>query len=197
MRIESVFCPANPGHRRGGRRLTNLTVKVPRRPNTDVVWTWYSECLVNERALAVFKRAKLTGFKTRSVTIVNPGSAQNAYRELVVTGFAGMAGPKSGIRLKYHCEACGHKVYKAWKNPSDLIDEKTYDGGDFFTIWPLPVYIFVTERAKAAMEKNDITGVAFIPLESLPSASDGTLTPGPPSHWLTPENARKMEQAGY
>src|ERR1035438_1228949 len=106
---QKMFCPTLPGHRRAGKRLSNLDVIIPCDSVPDVIFTWMSECLVHDRVLQVFQDERFTGFSTRPAKARLKGSgATLSVRELLVTGWGGVAPEASGIREVERCVACGH-----------------------------------------------------------------------------------------
>ncbi len=98
---EINHCPDHANHQRGGRRLKDLSVVLPDSQVQDFVWTWYSECLIQDHTLEMLRSNGLTGFDVRPVKARFSTSAHQPPRlwELVLTGWAGLAGRKSGIQL--------------------------------------------------------------------------------------------------
>ena len=95
MDLESVTCPAHVEHQRGGKRLTDLTIALRGRGKVqDFVWTWQSECLLQDHVLRLFQAAALTGFEIKPVMSKfkswRPDEPPTLW-ELVVTGWAGVA----------------------------------------------------------------------------------------------------------
>src|SRR5262245_17981701 len=153
-----------------------------------------SECLVRERVLDVFREEKVTGFSTR------PAKGRSAktglpigLAELLVTGWGGIAPEACGIREVERCQSCGHLRYSGLEEPRDLIDIKKWDGSDFFMIWPLPRYRFVTSRVAEICRKHSITNVALernFPIPSgriIPGYSPGRL-----SYYFSSERAHAL-----
>jgi len=163
IETETVICPLKDGHRRGGRRLTNLTVALPGRRVEDIVWTWYSECLLTDRVLELFKSSGFTGFEVKPAKARYKRAKEEPPRlwELVVNGSAGVASPESGIKLMEHCPACNLSYYSSCTNPGKLIDVAQWDGTDLFTVWPLGNYIFVTQRAAQMIHHTGLTGAVL------------------------------------
>lgn len=191
--LEGIFCPANPGHQRGGKRLVDLSVVLPGKHMQDFVWTWYSECLVQDRVLHSFGEQGFTGFEVKPVKVRFKKKTDHPppkLWELVVTGWGGVAPPASGIKMTYRCKACGYTRYSGLSHPEKLIDEKQWDGSDFFIVWPLPRYIFVTDRVAQAIMKKGFTGVHFIASGDLPP-TDG-YTPGRLSYFMPEERAHQL-----
>lgn len=185
MELEQIICPINKGHRRGGKRLTDLSVTLPSEIVKDFMWTWQNECSLQDHVLGLFHTSGLSGFE------VKPAKAKFRYAvnrkppriwELIVTGWAGMASPESGIRLVERCDKCGHIRYFGCTDPSKIIDLSQWDGNDFFIVWPLPKLIFVTDRLVRVIQDNHLTGANLI----LPDTLDlsGEFSPGHLSYWM-------------
>ncbi|MBC7352010.1 MAG: hypothetical protein H5U08_06600 [Thermogutta sp.] len=197
MHYEStVICPLHEGHQRPGKRQPNLSIVLPGKTVDDVddfVWTWYSECLVQDHVLELFRRAGLTGYEVKPVTAKFKQSTEPPPRlwELVVTGWARMAPPESGIRLVKKCDACGLLKYSGCDNPERLIDPSQWDGSDFFIVWPLPKFIFVTDRVAKLIRENRLTGVVLKDPTKLKFVSDG-FSPGRLSRWMPEARAREL-----
>lgn len=212
--LEGITCPVTRSHMRPGKRTPDLGVILTSTDLTDLIWTWHSECLIQDHVLRLFREEGLTGFEVRPVRVgvkrrapvpepddVNPGltPAEAAWIhlpvlwEVVVTGWAGVAPPESGVKLSQNrsCPVCGYLVYRGADDPSLLIDESQWDGSDFFIVWPYPGFVFVTDRAAEVIRKHKLTGVRLIPPEDL-DLSGGTITPGRLSYWMPEERAKKL-----
>lgn len=171
FRRETIRCPVYPGHQRAGKRIGNLVIEMPARKLGDFVWTWYSDCLITDRALSLFEEKGFTGFKVNQVG-VNPETERGEKLapppivwELVVTGRGGDADPKSGIRRIYVCPHCGLTRYSSFRN-GIIVDESAWDGSDFFTITGYQ-FIIVTERVKQLVARHSFTNCALIPTQDL------------------------------
>jgi len=200
----TIFCPVNKGHQRAGERMNQLIIALPSSRIGDFVWTWYSECIITDRVVNLFKEAGFTGYVLKPVIVAKiykyykekdigmengkPVGITRIIRdrkpkpisplwELVVTGKGGDAHPKSCIRLKYECAACGAKEYTDFKKGL-FIDEAQWDGSDFFTVWPLPKFIIVTERVKNFILEYKLSNCKLTPTEDLIGDGEkGTLAP--------------------
>lgn len=203
VQLEQILCQENPNHRRGGKRTTNLSVVLPKRQTFGVMWTWGSECLIQQRTLDAFQQQGFSGFQVKPVKarFKRAVSAEPPrFWELAVTGWAGLAAPESGIRLDEaeSCLSCGSLKYTRATDYSRLIDEKNWDGSDFFIVWPLPKFIFVTDRVRDFVQKNDIRFTQFARPEDLQpkTAVDQRLhfgfSPGRLSHWMPEERAHQL-----
>ena len=192
----TVICPINDGHQRAGKRMAILSIALPRYPIQDFVWTWGSTCLLRDSALEVFKNNGFTGFEVKRVKakFKRPNGEPPRLWELVVTGWAGVAPPESGIRLVESCAACGDLEYSAWTSPDMLINSSQWDGSDFFMVWPLPVHIFVTERVTQVIRDNKFSGGVLKPSRDLvfPTCVIPSLSPGRLSYWMPEERAHEL-----
>jgi hypothetical protein len=175
--METIRCPVHPEHQRAGKRIGNLVVVLPSEKVGDFVWTWYSDCLITEKVLNLFREAGITGFTVKPVEIkpkTEKGHLLTKSRvlwELVVTGKGGDADPRSGIRLVYTCPHCGMIRYSSFQD-GIIVDEQTWDGSDFFTVTGYPKFILVTERAKDLIVEHGLTNCALIRSQDLAWGSD-------------------------
>ena len=193
---EPIICPANPDHRGAGQRRSNLSLNLPSQSFKDIIWTWMSECLITDRVLELFAQQKFTGFETRPARAKLAKSSQSVrLHEIVITGWGGMAPPSSGIRLIENCESCGHKVYSIYNNPSLIFDQSKWDGSDLFMVWPLPRYIFVSDRVRRSIDAAGFMGAKFYKLSDLKTGLSDTLTPGRLSDWMPAERAKELGES--
>lgn len=216
MGFEQIVCAADPDHRYSGKRLTDLSVLLTSKRVKDFLWTWFSECLIQDHVLRLFQDEGLTGFEVRPVQArmkvkarrrdpceVNPGlSASEAAEveipklwELVVIGWGGVAPEESGIRSTEARDAGGHRLYTFFDDPSRIIDENQWDGSDFFMVWPMPKYIFVTDRVAKLIRKHKLTGARLQAPETLngvPRMPGAGFGPGRLSHWMPEARAREL-----
>jgi hypothetical protein len=191
----TVSCSVNDGHQRAGKRLPQLSVDLPQTVR-DFVWTWHSDCLIQDSVLELFKDNAFTGLDVKPVKAKfrRGGGDPPRLWELVATGWGGMAPCESGIRLIERCAACGLHVYSAWNNPENLIDYSQWDGSDFFIVWPLPGFTFVTERVARVIRDNKLSGIALKRSSDLVFSPHviPKLSPGRLSDWMRPQRARKL-----
>ena len=173
VELEKIVCPDYPGHQRPGERLTGLSIILPSPTIGDFAWTWYSDCLITDHVLHLFRQAGLSGFKTRPAEIekvkrLGKECAASIPRlwELVITGKGADARPESGIQVVYRCEACGMVRYSSYQN-GILVNEEQWDGSDFFTVNGYPKFILVTERVKDLIITHQLTNCMLIPAEAL------------------------------
>lgn len=118
-------------------------------------------------------------------------SYEDAFRELVVTGWGRLASHASAVRLVESCPACGLLVYSGVERWEELFDGREWDGSDLFMIWPLPRFIIATRRAASLIEMAKFSGVHVMPRAKMTSASEG-LGPGRVSYWLDEHRLNKL-----
>ena len=128
--------------------VVNLEVKHQKRDEL-LIWTrppW--PCVViHESLLEKMQTAGFSGYALRPATVrFRDGFLSREYKRLLVTGWGGIARPESGIRLMDECPACLCKSYSSFSDSSQLVDKNQWTGEDFFVVWPLPYFIFVTNR---------------------------------------------------
>ena len=195
IEYQMINCSMFPGHRRDGRRVSDLSIVIPCDPPPDVIFTWMSECIVQERALRIFKEAGLTGFATRPANARLKSNGKSvAVRELLVTGWGGIAPADSGVKEVGRCAYCGHLRYSELEEPRDLVSAKNWDGSDFFMIWPLPRFRFVTARVGEVCKESGLTGVLLERNFPAPQISSG-FSPGRLSYYMPPERAHALGDA--
>jgi hypothetical protein len=189
--------PWIPTHRVPG---VPMPVLLTARKVNDFVWTWYSQCLIQDRVLRMFRDQGFTGYA------VHPVSArwkrtprQNAEEiptlwELVPTGWGGMAPEESGVRRIEDPRGQGRIVYSPFTDSSMLIDRARWDGSDFFIVYPIASYTFVTDRVAAFIRRERLTGADLQPSEGLawPWGADEPCIPGPLSLYLPEPRAREI-----
>jgi hypothetical protein len=199
--MTTVTCPLSRGHQRASGRLNDLTIILPSIKIGDFSWTVFSECIVTDRVAKLFRQEALTGYRLSPVHVSgirakgsNVGQVPQLW-ELQLNGWAGIAGPESGIVLRSACEGCGHLVYSTYTDASQLIDPKNWDGSDFFMVWPLPRYVFVTERVRDVVLGEGLSGSELIPVQELESPRTrniDSLSPGRLRDWMPEGRARQL-----
>jgi hypothetical protein len=157
-----------------GEPRLDLTIILPSRNIGDFVWTWYSDCIVTDRVLSLFRREGFTGFETRPVKIQKIRGLEKKRKEdavvpqlweLLIVGKGGEAAPESGIyRLRPRKD--GTWEYSSFRN-GIIVDDAGWDGSDFFTINGYHRHILVSERVKEFIIANQFTNCAIIPADKL------------------------------
>jgi len=145
---EISVCPtADFLHYDGHRLKSNLTVKVSHnRKNELLIWVWVRGCLIHEKLIAELHAMGATGYRLKPGSVrFRDGSVSNEYRELVVTGWGGVASPESGLKPVERCLDCHYVRYGFLPQPEKLMDWSQWTGEDFFVIWPIGT-MFITGR---------------------------------------------------
>jgi hypothetical protein len=162
-----------PGSADGVYHAKDLALVIGGRNLYDCMWA--GEIILQDRVVDLLESEKLTGWILRPVSAVykTPGRDKPPrFREMVVTGWGGAAPPESGIEavpdVIYGFEEPYRRQYSPFKDPTKLIDVKNWDGSDFFRVWPVMHYLFVTQRLVDAFHAAKITGMKFTPIEYLP-----------------------------
>jgi hypothetical protein len=172
VELEQITCPLREGHQRPGRRTGSLRVVLPSARVDDLVSTWYSEWLVQSQVLERLRERGFTGFQALAVGVGGirskrgetlPISEQEPQLwELSVTGWGGEAPAESGIQMTYYCEGCGHTRYSDCAHPEHLVDVDQWDRSDFFTVWPLPKFVLVTDRVADLIREEGYSGCQLV-----------------------------------
>lgn len=197
VETKKVSCPLDPGHRGGGKRLSDLSVVLPRGTVQDFTWTWLSDCLIQDHVVNLFRQEGFTGFEVKPVKArFKYGEAEPpTLWELVRTGWAGLARPECGINRTYFCVGCKHVKYSGLEHPELLIDEAQWDGSDFFMVWPLPLFVFVSQRVADCIRDHRLTGVVLKEVQGLTEVGESGFTPGRLSYWMPEARARELGEA--
>jgi hypothetical protein len=157
------------------------------------MFTEFHEYLMTSRARDQFITRGITGIDfvpTNSVSRLTGKSLE--VWEATVLGWGGQAAPESGVRMQEECAACHHRHYSSITNPERLIQLDQWDGSDVFMIWPLPAFMFVTERVIDLIVDSSITGVTW--RKNLPAHlldGDG-YSPGGLALWMPDERAHAI-----
>jgi len=192
---DTIYCPANPGHQRAGRRMEHLVITLPSSRIGDFVWTGVGECIITDRVAQLFKEAGFTGYELRPVTVSKvyrhhvekdivltdegPRGIKKVTRdrnprpiprlwELKIIGKGGNIHPDSGISIKIKriCDACGAEKISI-RGRGIIVDEKQWDGSDFFFVTEFPGMRLVTERVKDFIIGERLTNCKLIPSEEI------------------------------
>jgi hypothetical protein len=186
--VEWVACPATPVHPRqnGPTRadLVPLEVEVKHNDRREtMIWTFARlrrNCLIHNSLLAEMVSRHFTGFTLRPATVrFRDGFHSQEYKQLIVTGWGGLARPESGIRLVDSCPGCLYKEYSPLIDPSRLLDPSQWSGEDFFKVWPLVGYILVTRKVTEFLATEKIRSYsAYGPAEAVAIAGGVGITVG-------------------
>lgn len=196
---EHIPCTIEPDDHPGTGyyRINDLVVILRSAKVRDVSSTWHCNYIITDRVAALFKEQGFTGYKLRHVDVRFPqtnrfhGIIPPVLWELKVTGWGGVAPKASGIKPVTVCPGCCYTHYTSLLYPENLLDELQWDGSDFFFVWPLPKFIFVTERVKDFVRATRLKGVNIIPVEKMKLGKDG-FSPGKLRYFMDRERAKKL-----
>ncbi|MEN6370689.1 MAG: hypothetical protein ABFD64_01620 [Armatimonadota bacterium] len=196
VRIATLMCPAThpvniPTH-----------VLLTSKHINDFIFSVYGACMIKDCVLQMFRNEGFTGLNVlpivakmkswRSKNVIDSIEIPKLW-EVFATGWGGMAKPQSGIHLL--SDRGGFLRYSDLEDSSNLIDENQWDGSDFFIVWPMPRYLFVSDRVARFIMKHKLTGVKLIRVESLrDSIKYSTLgySPGRLRAWLPEPKAKEI-----
>lgn len=198
IKSEKIVCPLDESHILSGRRLTDLSVTLPGGAVQDIVWTWLSECLLRDHVLELFRKNGFSGFDVKPVKArFKRRGADEPPRlwELVLTGWGGLARPDSGIRRVSYCPGCQFAKYSGLTDPRRLIDEAQWDGSDFFMVWPMPKFIFVTKRVADCIRDHKLGGLVLERVGDMKPRGASGFSPGQLSEMMPEPRARALGEA--
>lgn len=162
-------CPLNAEHQTLVR-VAPLKVALMGGKQPDVVWRGGSgKCLVQPQVVDFLKEGAFTGYS------LGPVQARHRNRKLIhpiptlfelrIHGRAGRL-LTPGLELTEACPGCGREVYRTTdRGAGVMVDPEAWDGSDLFRAWPLPNYIFVSERLARALFNVSFKGFSLVPPE--------------------------------
>ena len=194
IELEQIVCSVNSGHQRAGARKTPLSVILDSPIEAGFVWTWQGDCLITDEVLQMFRENNFTGFKTTPVKVSrgkNSIDVSNLH-ELQIVGWGGVAPTTSGVRLTNSCAGCSLLEYSCFTDANKLISTDAWDGSDFFIVWPLPRYVFITDRVATAIKQSLFSNVRLQHLGDLKCPDNSMLSPGRLSYWMPKDDAVRL-----
>jgi hypothetical protein len=198
MRMETTLCPLNAGlpsqHAMRQHWVRPIKVVGPVQRMTDFEWSVYNDIFVENDIVNKLQSTGFSGIEFRSAELYTTTETPIGRQlfELKVTGWGGMAHPSSGIRVQEKCPLCGRSVYRGHTSAAHLFDIDKWDGSDFFLIWPMPKYVFVTSEVAKFILKERYSGVNVCELGSFPKSIAGGYSPGHIQDWYDKEEAAKI-----
>jgi hypothetical protein len=166
--LEPRRCPLNEEHRQD-RRTTTLALEVKHASRDEaMISSWLGERVVHASLAAEFQKRGFTGYRLKPATVrFRDGNVSRDYSELIITGWAGVARPESGIKLLEDCPGCHLKDYSSLRDSTQLIDWAAWTGDDFFLVWPLPSFTLITARVAEALQALGVRTYRIGTLRSL------------------------------
>jgi hypothetical protein len=120
---------------------------------------------------------------------------QAVFWQLWVTGWGGISSPESGIRQLEDPNRPGKLVYGPCTNLRAIIDPRQWDGSDFFFVWPLPAFWWITPKVVDILQQNKLKWFRLVPPEQLTTLKEETVDgiafmPGRLRYYFDDERAR-------
>jgi len=196
--FEVTSCPITTEHIAGKRRISQLFLQVNHDRRDEMIWSWAPNgYVIHERLLFEFEKQGFSGFQTKPAVVrFRDGFTSSEYREFIVTGWAGMASPESGIRIIEECPACHRKKYSPVSNPEKLIDWDQWTGDDFFVMWPRPLFSLITERVAQWLLQNKVKSFRLGSIQDIsPVVARFGFSPGRLSDYI-PKDLAKLYGSG-
>ena len=138
----------------------------------DFVWTWYNECIVTERVLSLFERAGFSGFIADRTEIARFKRRSKGTHEvpplfeILVYGEGGPPDAQSGSEPLTQSNETGDRQYSSYKNGL-IVNEKAWDGSDFFTLEGWRRHTIVSDRVKELIVAEGLSNCLLLPVEGL------------------------------
>jgi hypothetical protein len=182
-----IVCPRFPGHRRARRLPGPITIDIEHSDSADCLWTFFSDCLLNDVVIEELLSKGCTGFST-GVVEAKGNATGKTYSQFRAVGWGGFASPLSGIHETSRCDFCGTLKYSGLEHPKQLFNPSRWDGSDVFFIWPLPNFICLSPAATEIFVRFGVTGAELTPVDRLRTSGRG-FGPGRLSNWMPKERA--------
>lgn len=189
VRRQTTLCPVNSGlpSQHTMRQLQPNPIRAigPVQRMADFEWTVYHDMLV-ERDIMEELQARFSGFEFRHAELYTTTETPIGREvfQLRVTGWGGIAPPDSGIRVVEECPHCKRQVFSGFTDPNKIFSIDAWDGSDFFIIWPMPKFIFVTGSVVDWIKKSGYSGIRVKPLDKFPKSIAGRFSPGHLHDWF-------------
>ncbi len=171
----------------------------------DILWgTLGLDCLISDRVLNIFRSEGITGFAVQraDARLMFPHDPKEAvFWTLSVTGWGGVARSESGMRRLDEPSMPDRFVYTPASDPAMIIDESQWDGSDFFMVWPMPAYRWVTSRVADIVARYKLKHVRLIPPAEMTVLTESGnkngigFTPEGLRHYLPEPRARKIGES--
>jgi hypothetical protein len=175
---------------------------VRKRQFADIIWAGFWTCLISDPVLRLFQTEGVTGFDAypADARLMFPHEPNEAtYWQISVSGWGGFVHPDSGIHQVFDPTRAGKLLYSPCTNPETIIDTSQWDGSDFFIVWPLPMYWWISPKVVGLLEKHRLKRYEMAPPADLrfgsPVADNIGFMPGRLRHYFEDERARLIGES--
>jgi len=172
MEYDAHFEPVQEKHRVRRLHRGRLSVVLPSPAAVgDFVWSVFYECLITDRVRRLFLEKGFSGYTTEPVAVAKFKRKSKRVSEIpqlfemLIYGEGGPPDPSSGSARLTDPDERGFVIYSSYKNGL-LVNERTWDGSDFFTIEGHH-HIIVSERVKDLIVRERLSNCMLIPVENL------------------------------
>ncbi len=168
---DKIPLPANPEYTFGTRILW---AKIPRvAAKYEIIPCYHAEFLLPWRSIEILRREGFTGFEVEKVGEVkwkwkkrSDSSPPPELWRLLVTGWGGFPGEKSNLKLTI-ISTDRFKLESKYFRPEYLVDLDQWDGSDFFRVWGIGRYIFISRRLRDFLVRNKWKKIICHPISKL------------------------------
>jgi hypothetical protein len=164
----------------------------------NIIWSGWIQCLISDRVLNLFRDEGVTGFEVHPADprLMFPHDPKDAvFWLLTVTGWGGMARPESGITGLNDPTGLDRLAYSRCTNPGEIIDPTQWDGSDFFIVWPLPNYWWVTSKVANLLKEHKLKRFTLVPPQDLTfglQSGEIDFLPGRLRQYFSEERAKQI-----
>jgi hypothetical protein len=154
---ENQYSKSEDGLALAHRYQNPFCLTVSQSQFADFIWSmWGMECLVSERAYDILQSEGITGIAVEpaDVRLMFPHhKSESRFNLMRVVGWGGFAAPSSGLQQVPDPEGLGRLAYAPCTSPEEIFDIRQWDESDFFFIWPMPNYWWVSPLAAEILTK--------------------------------------------
>lgn len=166
--VASIDIPADaalPMLRGELRRITPIEGRwaLGGRKPSDVVWTTLAlPVLMHQKVVDLLRNEGFTGWDSVPCNLHSPDGESWPYAFLTVRGRCGAIDDRKSVQFdKQYPEG----IFPAWKGL--YFDPDSWDGSDVFMPTGDVGWIFVSERAKSALDKARVSNISCTPLDKV------------------------------
>jgi hypothetical protein len=183
-------CSVDPEH--GGlRRACSLALQVGHNKRDEaMIFSWIGDLAISNELAEKLSKKGIGGFRCQPATVrFRNGELSRDYSEFIVTGWAGVARPESGVSLTFACPGCSYKKYSGFDDASMAIDWNQWTGEDVFMLWPLPKIRLITSRVADILDEQQVKSYTLATLDDY--YRGGGFTVGGLSKYMSADLAAK------